>query len=204
LAPPRRAAALYLADQVLERAMCSFRLCERERDPALAPLAALGAAVAWAPLGATNVYRHTWMSQARALSRDTPLGQRIFLAQLAAGFDFSGVCGGGAEAFRKVIDNGERYLARLPASPIAADVHYLVGEAYEDIVGLARGVGGDYADSSRYGREVHDAARRALAHYAAATRAGTASPAARAAWSRAWWLRAGLLPRDLHFYCVYD
>jgi len=204
LPPPRRAAALYVADQVLERAMCRHRLCEDRAAPGLAQLRALGAQVVWSELGGTNVYARSWLNQARNLDRDSPLGQRMLLAQLAAGFDFSGTCAGGAEGFRKDIESAERYLERVSDSPIAPDVHYLAGEAWRDIVALARGAAGDYADSSRYGPEAADAARRALAHYGAAARAGAGSPAARAAWSRAWWLRAGLVPRDVRFYCVYD
>lgn len=204
LPPPRKAAALYVADQVLARAMCGYRLCEKESEPALAPLKALGAQFSWGELGGTIVYHHTWLTEARALTRDTPLGARILIAQLLSGFDFSGTCAGGAEGFRRVIENGERYLTRLPESPIAPDVHYLVGDAYRDVVALAHGAAGEYGDSARYKAEAPDAARKALAHYVAAMRAGAGHPAARAAWSRAWWLRAGLIPRDVRFYCVYD
>jgi hypothetical protein len=204
LPPPRRAAALYFADQVLGRAMCGYRLCEKESEPALAPLKALGAQFSWGELGGTMIYHHTWLTTARALVRDTPLGERILIAQLLSGFDFSGTCAGGAEGFRRVIENGERYLTRLPDSPIGPDVHYLVGDAYRDVVALAHGAAGEYGDSARYKAEAPDAARKALAHYVAAMQAGAQDPAARAAWSRAWWLRAGLIPRDVRFYCVYD
>jgi hypothetical protein len=204
LVPLRRAAALYVADQVLDRAMCGHRLCERQSEIALAPLKALGAQFSWGELGGTLIYHHTWLTQARALARDTPLGERILIAQLLSGFDFSGTCAGGAEGFRRVIENGERYLTRLPESPIAPDVHFLVGDAYRDVLALAHGAGGEYGDSSRYVAEAPDAARKAMSHYVAAMQAGAADPAARAAWSRAWWLRAGLVPRDVRFFCVYD
>jgi hypothetical protein len=201
---PRKAGALYVADQVLDRAMCGHRLCEKEAEAALAPLKALGAQFSWGELGASEIYHHTWLVQARALARDTPLGERILIAQLLAGFDFSGTCAGGPEGFRRVIENGERYLARLPQSPIAPDVHFLVGDAYRDVVALAHGAGEEYADSAHYRAESPEAARKALAHYVEAMRAGPDHPAARAAWSRAWWLRAGLIPRDVRFFCVYD
>jgi hypothetical protein len=204
LPPPRRAAALYVADQVLGRAMCGHRLCEKEGEIALAPLKALGAQFSWSEPGGTEIYHHTWLTQARALTRDTPLGERILLAQLLSGFDFSGTCAGGAEGFRRVIENGERYLTRLPESSIAPDVHYLVGDAYRDIVALAHGAGGEYGDSSRYAAEAPEAARQALSHYVAALQAGAGHPAARAAWSRIWWLRAGLVPRDVRFLCNSD
>ena len=82
--------------------------------------------------------------------------------------------------------------------------HFLVGEAYRDIVALAHGAGDIYADSSRYGAEAGPAALKAIEHYRAAMRAAPGSEAARQSWRRAWWLTAGLVPKDLRFYCVYD
>ncbi len=201
---PRRAAALYAADRVLDRAMCRYGLCETAQRAAQAPLEAAGARFRADALGGGWVYQHSWEDQARILDRDSPLGQRILLHQMASGFDQSGVCAAGTEGFRRVIENGERYLARVPDSPIAADVHYQVGEAYADIVALAHGVAGDDADSSRYSAEAGPAALRALEHFRAALRAGPRAPAARAAWRRAWWMKAGLAPREVRFYCLYD
>ena len=198
---PRRAAALYVADRVLDHAMCGFGIC----DPAqVAPRASLEGMGARFVRSDGYVSLHAWMDQARVIDRDSPLGQRIFLFQMASGFDPSGTCAAGSEGFRRVIQNGEHYLERVPASPIAAEVHFEVGEAYRDIVALARGAAGDYADSSRYGAEAGEAARKALEHYRAAMRAGAGSPAAQAAWRRAWWLKAGLAPRDVRFYCIND
>jgi len=201
---PRRAAALYVADLVLERALCSYRLCDLADRTVRAPLEALGARFNPSELGGTWVYTHSWLNQARILDRDSRLGQSILLIQLDNGFDFSGTCAGGAEGFRRVIENGERYLERLPDSPIAAEVHFLVGEAYRDIVALAHGAGDIYADSSHYGTEAGGAAVQAIAHYREAMKAGPDSKVAQAAWRQAWWMKAGLAPRDVRFYCIYD
>jgi hypothetical protein len=201
---PRRAAALYVADATLERALCGFMRCDDKAGDGLAPLREIGAAFVWSELGGSWVYQRNWLEQARALDRDSPLGQRILLAVMNAGFDMSGLCAGGEEGFRRVIANGEHYLARVPDSPIAAEVHFDVAEAYRDIVALAGGAGDIYADSSRYSAEAPGAAAKALEHYRAALGAGSAAPTARAAWERAWWLRAGLPLRDVRFYCVYD
>ncbi len=204
LPPPRRAAALYVADEILERFRCAFPLCESRDSANLRPLRALGAGFNWVELGGAWTYTRTWLAQARLLDRDGPVGERILLAQLNAGLDFSGTCAGGAEGFRAVIQTGERYLERLPASPIAADVHFLVGEAWRDVVALAAGAGDVYADASAYTDQAPDARRRAVAHYRAAIAAAPTSAAARAAWQQAWWLLAALAPRDTRFYCVYD
>jgi hypothetical protein len=204
LPPPRRAAALYVADRVLARAQCSFQLCLHGDSAALAPLRALGAEFVYSELGGGWGYARTWLAQARALDRDSPLGQRIFLEQLEAGFDFSGVCQGGAEAFRRVIEMGERYLERVPASPIHGAVHLGVADGYRDIVALADGAAGIYADSSAYVPQRDSARTRALAHYREAIAADRAAPAAAEAWRRAWWLLAGLPARGVRYYCIYD
>jgi len=202
--PPRRAAALYLADQVLDRTQCAFALCEPGDSATLAPLRALGAEFQFSELGGSLVYTRSWLNAARALDRDGPLGQLILLQQMGGAFDFSGTCQRGSEGFRRVIDNGERYLERVPQSPIAGAVHFYVAEAYRDIVALAQGAADIYADSSAYSAEAPPARARALVHYRAAIAADPASATASAAWRRAWRLLAGLPLRSTRFYCIYD
>jgi hypothetical protein len=201
----RRAAALYAADRVLEAAMCAVLPCGSLSDSVLyAPLRVLGARFGFPELGATWLYERSWMAQARALDRDSPLGQRIFLEQLAHAFDFSGTCRDGMDGWQRVVSNAERYLERLPASPIAAAVHYLAAEAWSDVVALAAGAGGDYADTSRYAPRSREARINALVHYEAAIVLAPASGTARHAWRRAWWLSAGFAPVRTRFLCVYD
>jgi hypothetical protein len=204
LPPARQAAALYFADQVLERGQCAFAMCERSDSLRFAPLRALGAVFQYSELGGSWVYTHSWLTRARALDRDSPLGQRILLRQLAAGLDFSGTCAGGAEGFRRVIDTGDRYLARVPRGPISGAVHFYVAEAWRDIAALADGAGDIYADSSAYGPEAQGARARALTHYRAAIAADPAAAVAAAAWRRAWWLLTGLRVRGTRFFCIYD
>ena len=204
LAPARRAAALYLADQVLDRTQCAFQLCQPGDSTALAPLRALGAVFTYSELGGSWAYARSWLGLARSLERDSPLGQRILLQQMAGAFDFSGTCREGAEGFRRVIENGDRYLARVPRSPITGAVHFYVAEAQRDIVALAEGAADIYADSSAYGPERAAARERALAHYRAAIVADPSAGVAAAAWRRAWWLLAGLRVRGTRFYCIYD
>lgn len=200
---PRRAAALYVADEVLERSMCRHGLCEQRANAALEPLRAAGSRFTWSPLGGVYTSERAWLTQARILDRDSPIGDRIFLMQLEAGFDFSGTCARGSEGFYAVITNGERYLQRMPEGPISGGVHFLVAEAYRDVVALASGAAGDYADASQYQPEAANARTRALDHYRAAIAAGP-SAAASAAWQRSWLLLSGLPPADVRFFCVYD
>jgi hypothetical protein len=204
LPPPRRAAALYVADRVLVRAQCAFQLCLPGDSAAFDPLRALGAEFVYSELGGGWAYTRSWAAQARALDRDSPLGRRILLEQLRAAFDFSGTCRDGPEAFRRVIANGERYLARVPDSPVRGEVHMLLGDAYRDIVALADGAAGDYADSSAYVAERDSARTRAIAHYRAAIAADTSAAVAAPSWRRAWLLLAGPRARGVRFYCIYD
>lgn len=202
LAAPRRAGALYAADLVLERAQCRFRLCEQGADAALAPLRAAGARFRWSPVVGMQISERAWLAQARALDRDSRLGQSILLAQLNSAFDFSGACGRGPDGFRAVIENGRRYLERVSDSPIAAQVHFYLGEAWRDVVALAGGAGGDFADVSRYEVEADSARAAALRHYRQAIAAGP-SPTAHAAWRQAWWLLSGMAPVGTRFFCIH-
>lgn len=204
LPPARRAAALYVADQVLDRGQCAFQLCEPGDSAALAPLRAQGAAFSFSELGGSWVYTRSWLVAARSLDRDSPLGQLILLQLMESAFDFSGTCAQGAEGFRRVIENGERYLARVPRSPVTGAVHFYLAEAYRDIVALADGAADIYADSSAYVPERDSARVRALRHYRAAIAADPAAAMAAAAWRRAWWLLTGLRVRGARFYCIYD
>jgi hypothetical protein len=192
----------------MERAACAYLLCGRA-GPAdstrLVPFQALGARFTYTPLGTSWVFNRNWLSPARALDRDGSVGRAILLLQLEHQFDFSGICAGGLEGFRRVMAEGERYLARVPNGPISAEVHFLVGDAYRDVVALASGVLAEYVDSvAPYRNEAPGARARALEHYRATMALAPERPVARAAWRRAWWILAGLPPRETRFVCVYD
>jgi hypothetical protein len=203
LSAPRRAAALFVADQALARAMCAHRLCGAQDSVRRRPLEALGARFAFSPLAGGWIYERTWLNLARFLDRDSEVGQAVLLQQLESGFDFSGLCARGREGFRRVIDNGERYLARVPNSPIAAAVRVHVARAYADVVALARGALGGSADSLDYQLEAPAARLKAIEHYRLAMAQAPGAAAARTAWREAWWVLAGLRPERVRFYCPY-
>jgi len=204
LPPPRRAAALFVADQVLDRSLCAYGLCGRRSDAELAPLKQVGAKFTWSARTDSWVYRRNWLYEARTLDRDSPVGQAIFLLQLAQGFDPSGTCELGGVGFQRVLDNGERYLARVPDGPISAPVHFYLGEAYHDIVALADGAADSFAASSTLVDQAPEARRQALLHYRAAMAGATDPALADLAWRRGWWLLAGLPMRDVRFLCLND
>ncbi len=204
LPPPRRAAALFVADQVLERTRCPFQLCARRDSAKLEPLRALGADFVWSELGGSWNYTRTWLVEAGTLDATGPIGEAVFLVLLRRGFDISGMCSEGGDEFRRVIREGEAFLAAHPGSPHQAEVRFLVAEAYRDIVALANGAVADYADSSEYADEAPEAARSALADYRGVLGAGDTSATARVAWQRAFGLLAGIPPHGTRFFCVYD
>jgi hypothetical protein len=204
LPPERRAAALFVADLALDRTRCAVHLCGQGDSAKLEPLRALGAEFVYSELGGGWEYTNNWLVQARTLGGDGPVGDAAFMILLKRGFNLSGMCDAGSDGFRKVIAEGEAFLGRRGSAPVAAAVHFLVAEAYSDIVALARGDGAEYADSTAYQAEAPGAARSALAHYRAVINAGDTTALARAAWTRAFRLLAGAPSMGTAFFCVYD
>ncbi len=204
LAPSRRAAALLAADQVLGSAALIYVRAQHGDSVTRRAFERLGATFVRDELGGGYNYTHTWLDDARRLDPHGRVGTLATLALLRSGFDQTGMCGGGAEAFRQVITTGEQLLAAAPDSDLAAEVHLLVADAYADIVALAAGAGIEYADSAAYTAEAPAARLKAVEHYRAALALDRTSASARAAWLEGWRLLAGLPPTTTHFFCVYD
>ena len=203
LAPTRQAGALLAADQMVGSAAMLYVRSQGE-DSARASLERLGAKFVHDELGGGYNYTHNWLDQALKLDANGPVGRLATLALLRSGFNETGMCGGGSEAFRRVITAGERLLAGDLDTATAAEVHRLVGDAYADIVALAAGDGSGYADSTDYLAEAPAARGKAITHYRTALALDRVSPEARSAWLEAWRLIAGLPPTTTHFFCVYD
>ncbi|MDO8666583.1 MAG: hypothetical protein Q7J79_08215 [Gemmatimonadales bacterium] len=200
----RRAAALFVADQVLGRSLCAYGLCEGPDSARFRPFRALGAKFEYSPLGDGWVFTHNWLQDILTLGLDGPVSNATFMLLLEYGFDTSGTCRGGGDNFRDVIAKGEAWLARHPQHQQARAAHFLVAEAYRDIVALAHGALAEYADSAQYLEESPAAREKALEHYRLAIPPGDTSRMAREAWQQAWWLMAELPPRGTRFVCVYD
>lgn len=200
----RRAAGLFVADQVLGRSLCAYGLCEGPDSARFRPLRALGAKFEYSPLGGGWVFAHNWLQDILTLGFDGPVSNAAFLLMLENGFDTSGTCRAGGDNFRTVITKGEAWLARHPQHPYSRTVHFLVAEAYGDVVALAHGALAEYADSSQFREEAPAATAKALEHYRLAITPGDTTRVARGAWRQAWWLMAGLPPRTTRFVCIYD
>ncbi|HEX4575232.1 MAG TPA: hypothetical protein VH158_08875, partial [Gemmatimonadales bacterium] len=104
---PHRAAALLAADQVLGSAGVEYVLAQGTDSAPRLALEALGAGFARDELGGGYNYAHTWLDVARRLAPSGRVGSLATLALLRMGFNETGTCGGGAEAFRQVSAEGE-------------------------------------------------------------------------------------------------
>ena len=177
-----------------------------ESPPIRKQLEAEGAVFEWRELGGSYVYVHTWLKEALKLDPEGRAGELSFLTLMELGFETSGACADqGGTGFNAVIREGEAYLQRKPASGFRADVHFLLGQAYGDIVVLANG-GGYSADEERaeYKDKAPSARAKAIDHYTTALQSAPGSPRVSEGWPEAWRLLAGIPPARTYFYCVYD
>lgn len=195
-----RAAALLVADLALD--LPGLRVIVASDSTARKVLGALGAEFAYAELGEIWLYTHSWRRMAQRLVPSGPIADLALLSQVEIGFDDAGMCSAGEEEFRRVIAEGEPFLLRLQERSDRAELHYLLGLAYADIVGLADGIS-EYG-SPDYAAEVPAARARGIQHLRQALSLDPRGRNARHAWVTAWRLQAGLPPLSLRFFCVYD
>ncbi|PYV74130.1 MAG: hypothetical protein DMG96_21080 [Acidobacteria bacterium] len=139
------------------------------------------------------------------LDPDGHAGELAFLTLTEMGFETSGKCADQREeGFRAVIAQGQEYVRRRPGSVIEPDLHFLMAQAYGDIVHLA--AGDEYGESGRakYQPEAASARTRAIEQFRIAFGSANNTRQAREAWPDAWRLVAGLPPSKTHFLCFYD
>lgn len=192
-----RAAALLAADLVLQVPWAAAG-----DSVSRGQLESLGARFVYDRLGG-YMYTHALEQAALAADGEGQVSKLALLSRLYRGFDDTGMCSAGEEEFRRVIAEGEPLLARLDDGRDRARLHFLLGDAYADIVGLADGIS-DYAEPEKYRGEAETARARSIEHYRQGFSLDRGSSQARAAWQQAWRLTAGLPPLDLRFFCVYD
>lgn len=212
--PAQRAAGFYAADRLLV-AFSSVRPFghfgnagptvpqDAEKDKLRSDLENLGAKFEPDFADASYYYAASWLDEARHLAPDSEGGR---LAELEWMRSAGGCLGhGGSEPFRQIISEGEALLAKKLDPPAAAQVHFMVGDAYADIVGIAggdAGANGDY-DPAIYEGEAKVDRAKALNHYRAGLDVDGSSTEAKAAWSQAWHLAAGMLPNH-RYVCFGD
>jgi len=217
LEPARRAASLLIADQIVvieeEDGNLEAQDSEKpaaERKPnenrpmsaAQVALERLGAQFSYDPTSERNLYALNWLQEAYELDSNGRAGELAFLLLMERGFDTSPGCKNGSELFREVLRRGTEYL-RTPRGPqVEARIHFLMGDAYRDIVALAAGQHGDtYADSATYKPEAAKARSNAVAEYRAGLALDDKSETSSIAKERLRSLKAGEAPHDTRFFC---
>lgn len=85
----------------------------------------------WNGPGDAWIYHHDLLWTVLKIAPQSVWGQDAFFLLLDHGWDTSGVCQKGADQFKTVISQGEKFLQQYPLSPAGLPVRYLVGQAYE-------------------------------------------------------------------------
>jgi hypothetical protein len=199
---PRRAAGLLAADRLLEAASTAGKIPGWPDNPnKQSGLQELGAVFEMNVSTGDYLYTSNWEKQARELDPDGEVGQMATLGIMAHGW-----CQAvGSNLFREIIRDGEGLLGKSLDYSTAARVHFMVGDAYSDIVAIAggeSGANGEYA-SEPYQAEADSARAKALQHYRAGLALDNVSENAKDAYRQAWHLAAGLLPSE-HYVCFGD
>ena len=143
-------------------------------------------------------------------------GQDAFFLLLASGWDTSGVCHNGADQFHTVIEQGQKFLASNPSSPLRLPVTYLMAEAYETwwslsewsscspVIDLGPGPCKAAPGSAKYKAGADDALKQAIGDYEALIAADPSvygTPALRRRLAR---LKLGIDTNQRRFYCLNE
>ena len=191
LPPGRQAAALFAADRlmaVLEDAHADE--LGAEGSALRADLEKIGAKFSIPEI--SYAYTKNWLKQALELAPEGEVGQMAVLT-----FISRGNCDTSGWDSQRVIAEAESLFAKGLDETTELHLHFILGDAYSDIVALAEGADPDRGtdELKRYSDEAEDARAKALENYRAAFSVDATSETARDAWQQAWHLSAGLLPR---------
>lgn len=168
-------------------------------------LSSHGLAWEWSQLGATWVYGHGLLWRIWQEHPSNPWGERAFVRLLGLGWDTSVACREGSDQFRAVIRQGEAFRVRRPASPVRADVEFLVAQSYETWWSLSQASPQDaYAQSARYQAGALTARQKAIALYNDVLQLIPDSPEAAYARRVLPRLALGFATNQRRFFCVYD
>jgi hypothetical protein len=204
LPPVRQAAGLYAADRLLAATydIDASPLGDPKKPELRLALEKLGATFVFMELDGMYNYANNWLKQAQELDPLGPIGQMAVFISLARGQPLS--LHKNEDIFHEVILDGESLLTKNPDPVIAAQIHFMIGDACSDIVALAGGAEPpEYFDPAKYQDESGSARAKALGHYRAGLALDGTSENAKDAWLQAWHLLAGLLPTTRYVY-IYD
>lgn len=217
LEPAKQAAALVVADRVVvmeeedgnlepgesERLSAESKPSENlPKSEAQIQLEKIGARFSYDPTTQRNLYTLNWLQRANEIGQNGRAGDLAFLLLMSRGFDTSQNCKNGNELFRQVLRRGAEYLQQHRSADVEARIHFMMGDAYRDIVALAAGQFGDtYADPTVYKPEAANARTKAVAEYRAGLALDDKSEISSIAKDHLRSLQAGEAPHDVTFYC---
>jgi hypothetical protein len=195
LGPNRQAAGLIAADRLLttfgsitESEFQSLFGQPDSSSPEQAELRAqlegLGAVIGPSETDGSLSYTGNWLEQARHLSPDSEAGKLASFVWMTAAQ---------CQTPEAIISAGEDLLSKGPDARTAAQVHFMVGDAFSDLLLQAGGA---------QGRAKTESARaQALKHFAAGLADDGTSRQARDAWLQSWHISAGLRPHARYDGC---
>jgi hypothetical protein len=148
-------------------------------------------------------YARNWLQQAQSLDPNGKVAQMVMLVSLARG-----ACNDQdktvLDGVHRAIQEGEQLLNEGLDPSTAAQVHFMVGDAYSDIVALSEGADPDAGlDPAQFHNEVEPGRAKAFENFRAGLAVDNLSPNAKDAWLHYWRLSAGLLP-DTRYVCEDD
>lgn len=182
---PRRAAALLAADRLLSNSAVTYvTQADAPGQPSYDTsfydrARALGAGMEedkWEGM----IYTRNWLDEAYETAPASRAGNLAFMSLL-----------GGCDP-APVIEKVEDYLSSMADPMLRAQLHFTLGDAYADSVGMAGG------------RDLPEARAKAIDNIRAGLAIDRKSRYARAAWTKAWRLLAGLPPVQVRFHCEAD
>jgi hypothetical protein len=193
----RRAAALLVADRLLNRAWFVTSLSDSVAASARDELATMGAPPHYNDIGSGGFYYGgEWLHVAAALDPDGRAGQA------AALLDVRYWCAASLVQYDSLIAQGEALATHALDPRIRREAHFIVADADRDIVALAAGETAEMeTDASRYPARANVARQQAIAHYAAALATDSTSRMAVAALEDYHRLQAGKSPEGLRRFC---
>jgi hypothetical protein len=198
LEPNRQAAGLVAADRLLtafgsiaeggpQMREGQFGLPDSsspEKAELRSELEGLGAVIAPNEDGRLS-YNGNWLEQARHLSPDTEAGKLASFVWMTAAQ---------CQTPQTVIPVGEDLIAKGVDPHTAAQVHFMVGDAFSDIFLQSRRASDDRG-------KAESARSKALQHYAAGLANDGTSRQAKDAWLQSWHISAGLPPHARYGEC---
>ena len=210
----RRAVLLLAADRVATKIWFPIEHAqEPEVKQKMENLRAHGLTLRGAGLGGVWVYSGDLLRDIWREFPATSWGEDAFVFLLASGWDTSPTCEAGADRFREVIRQGEKFLTDRPASPRRPQVLFYVAEAYETWWSLSQAVPctgnqtadcDDYANPGDYQQGSAEARQKAIEAYEQLAQFAPQSDEAAYAQRHLPLLKQGEDTNQRRFFCIYD